>query len=301
LPSWNELVDEVHNVGTTLDLTRHKYIEEMTAVTGRNTIVYYSGWLQKNQPVMGDTFVVNDSDKNAFMAVIYKLDRTKGLDLVLHTPGGDIAATESLVDYLRSMFGNDIRAVVPQLAMSAGTMIALACRQIVMGKHSSIGPIDPQIGGRPAHAILEEFEAARNDIAANSANVALWQPIIAKYTPTLIGQCQKSIAWSQQIVKDWLISGMLASETDPAAAADAVLAALGDPTISKTHNRHISADVAKGIGVEVVDLEADQDLQSAVLTVHHACVLTLAQTNITKLVENQIGTSHVSIVEMGRS
>ena len=48
------------------------------------------------------------------MLTINKLDRTKGLDLILHTPGGDIAATESLVDYLYSMYGKDIRVIVPQ-------------------------------------------------------------------------------------------------------------------------------------------------------------------------------------------
>ena len=42
------------------------------------------------------------------------------------------------------MFGTDIRAIVPQLALSAGTMVALACKEIIMGKHSSLGPIDPQ-------------------------------------------------------------------------------------------------------------------------------------------------------------
>ncbi len=63
-------------------------------MTGRNTIAYYSGWLQKSGAP--DT-AVNDKDKSGFMLTINKLDKLKGLDLVLHTPGGDIAATESLV------------------------------------------------------------------------------------------------------------------------------------------------------------------------------------------------------------
>jgi ClpP class serine protease len=100
---------------------------QLSGLTDRNVIAYYSGWLQKGyleqQGIRG--FEVNDDDKNGFMATIHQLDRSKGLDLLLHTPGGDTAATESLVDYLRSMFGTDIRAIVPQLAMSAGTMIAL--------------------------------------------------------------------------------------------------------------------------------------------------------------------------------
>lgn len=297
MPSWTELVDEVN---PTLDAIRHKYLRALSDITGRNTIVYYSGWLQKSQPHAGDTFTVNDSDKNALMAVIYKLDRSKGLDLFLHTPGGDIAATESLVDYLHGMFGKDIRAVVPQLAMSAGTMIALACREIMMGKHSSIGPIDPQIAGMPAHAILEEFEEARRDIKTDPSNIPLWQPIINKYPPTLIGQCVKAIAWSDAIVKTWLVDGMMSGESDPSAAADKIVTGLGNPAISKNHRRHISAQGAKDLGIKVVDLEADSALQSAVLTVHHACVLTLAQTSVTKLVENDIGTSHVSRLEVAR-
>ncbi len=63
--------------------------------------------------------------------------------MILHTPGGDIAATESIVDYLYCMFDKDIRVIVPQISMSAGTMIALASKEIVMGKHSNLGPIDP--------------------------------------------------------------------------------------------------------------------------------------------------------------
>ena len=81
------------------------------------------------------------------MNAVYGLDRSKGLDLILHTPGGDLAATESIVTYLKKMFNNDIRAIIPQISMSAGTMIAMSCKEIIMGEQSSLGPIDPQMGG----------------------------------------------------------------------------------------------------------------------------------------------------------
>jgi ClpP class serine protease len=131
MPTWKDLQSEA-----TFDSIRRKYLAKLHEQTGRNVIIYYSGWLQKASLLQhGYTgFAVNDNDKNGFMATIHQLDRTKGLDIFLHTPGGDIAATESLVDYLRSMFGTDIRAIVPQLAMSAGTMIALSCKEILMGK-----------------------------------------------------------------------------------------------------------------------------------------------------------------------
>lgn len=97
------------------DVVRRRYLAKLHEITNRNVIIYYSGWLQKQGGAGVD---INDEDKNGLMTVVHKLDKRLGLDLALHTPGGDIAATEALVDYLRSVFGNDIRAIVPQLAMS---------------------------------------------------------------------------------------------------------------------------------------------------------------------------------------
>lgn len=157
MPSWNEVLTELQSCNRVdaLDYVRRKYLDQLHKNTGRNIIAYYSGWLQK--PRIGNADICDD-DKNGLMATIHKLDRSKGLDLILHTPGGDIAATESLVDYLRKMFGKDIRAIIPQIAMSAGTMIACSCREIIMGKQSNLGPIDPQFNGIPAHGVLEEFK-----------------------------------------------------------------------------------------------------------------------------------------------
>ena len=82
----------------------------------------------------------------------------RGLDLILHTPGGFPEAAESIVKYLRSKFSTNIRVIVPHLSMSAGTMIACAGKEIVMGKHSSLGPIDPQFNGIPVYSLKREYE-----------------------------------------------------------------------------------------------------------------------------------------------
>jgi Serine dehydrogenase proteinase len=192
---------------------------------------------------------INDSDKDGFMAVINKLDKSKGFDLFLHTPGGETAATESIVDYLGSMFGTDIRAIIPQLAMSAGTMIACACDKRIMGKHSSLGPIDPQLGGIAAHGIIEEFERAKKEIARDASRIPVWQPIIAKYQPALIGECEKAIKWSQEMVEEWLISGMFEGKKYAKKRAKNIIKELGDHALTKSHARHISFDRARDMGL----------------------------------------------------
>jgi len=109
VPNWNDVLADIQATGSAFDVVRRKYLKLLSTVTDRNVIIYYSGWLQK--PGVAGTDI-NDGDKVGFMTTINGLDRTKGLDLVLHTPGGEMAATESIVDYLRKMFGTDIRAVV---------------------------------------------------------------------------------------------------------------------------------------------------------------------------------------------
>ena len=159
MPSWNQVLQEIQECRRVdaLDYIRRSYLRKLHDKRERNIICYYSGWLQKP----GFTGVeIDDNDKNALMSAVHQLDRVKGLDLILHTPGGQVAATESLVHYLRTMFGSDIQAFVPQIAMSAGTMIACACQKIFMGKQSNLGPIDPQFSGIAAREVLNEFRRA---------------------------------------------------------------------------------------------------------------------------------------------
>lgn len=295
MPNWGELLQEVQQAGNAHDQVRRKYLRRLSKRTGRNTILYYSGWLDKPiiYPQHPQPFTVNDTDKNGFMSAIHGMDRKKGLDLVLHTPGGDLAAAESLVSYLRCMFGKDIRAIVPQLALSAGTMIACACSEIVMGKHSSLGPIDPQFGGLPAHGIVEEFKQAAEEIAADPAKIPVWQPIIGKYNPTLIGECQKAITWAQTIVKDWLMTGMFSRSPNKEEKADRVVEELGDHVLTLSHARHIEFDKAKEIGLKVTPLEADGAFQDALLTVHHLAVQTMSATPAVKLIENHNGIAYI--------
>lgn len=302
MPSWPEVQTAVQQNGGPHDVIRRRYLSELHALTGRNVIIYYSGWLEKQnfiaQGMQG--FEINDGDKTGFMSTIHKLDRSKGLDLILHTPGGDIAACESLVDYLRTMFDHDIRVIVPQLSMSCGTMIALASREVIMGKHSSLGPIDPQIGGIPAHGIIEEFNQAKSEIHADPSTIPVWQPIIAKYNPTLVGEAAKAIKWSLEMVDQWLQTGMFSAEADKVDRAKRVLDELGDHALTLSHSRHISLAKAQSLGINVTPLEDDQSLQDIVLGIHHACTQTLTETGAFKIIENHEGVAVISVVNQVR-
>lgn len=290
MPNFYDLFNELQQSGTQYDIIRNKYINKFAQLRGRNVICYYSGWLDKP---MSRNVSVNDIDKNGLMTVMHTMDFSRGLDLILHTPGGDVAATESIVDYFHTKFGNDIVCFVPQMAMSAGTMIACSCKEIYMGAHSSLGPIDPQIGGVPAHGILEEFETAMQDVEKNPSLMNLWQPIIAKYPPTILGECTKAIKWSTNIVREWLKRNMLKTAHNKEELIKGIIKELGDHSVNLAHNRHLSAKKCQEIGLKVKMLEDDNELQDAVLSIHHIFMHTLRSTNAVKIIQNNMNISFI--------
>lgn len=79
------------------------------------------------------------------------------IDLILHTPGGLVLATEQIARALIRHQGK-VTVFVPHYAMSGGTMLALASDEIVMDENAVLGPVDPQLGTSPAASILKVLE-----------------------------------------------------------------------------------------------------------------------------------------------
>src|SRR5881296_1248030 len=146
--SWGNLLKEITDsaaaraqqglVGPDLDGIRLKYINRIRELgdNERAVIVYASGWLRKDEPQLQAS--VEGSDVHALMEACHEVEERK-LDLLIHSPGGDGQAAEQMVNYLRTQF-DEIRAFVPLQAKSAATMIALGADEIVMGRHSELGP-----------------------------------------------------------------------------------------------------------------------------------------------------------------
>jgi ClpP class serine protease len=79
------------------------------------------------------------------------------IDLILHTPGGLVLATEQIA---RALIRHPAKVTVfvPHYAMSGGTMLALASDEIVMDANAVLGPVDPQLGNFPAASIIKVVE-----------------------------------------------------------------------------------------------------------------------------------------------
>ncbi len=300
MPSWGELLIELqpHKDETGKDILplnfdelRHKYINKLSQKTGRNVISYYSGWLKQNRDQNID---INDSDITGFMNAIKGLDCSKGLDLILHTPGGNPTATEGIVKYLHTKFNNDIRVIVPQMAMSAGTMLACSAKEIMMGKHSCLGPIDPQYGGIPAYNIIQEFNDAKANLEDDPNSKEYWKIQLAKYPTAFYYSVIDAIQLSGNLTGEWLLNNMFAEEKADVAKkkVSKILKILNSN--NKSHSRHFSFQDCVNMGLTVTALENDQELQDLVLSIHHATIITIDGTLVTKIIENQIGSRYIT-------
>lgn len=295
LPSLNDVISEIqmgiaNQIPNAPDAVRTQKIADLQALTGRNVICYYSGWLNVNGASVPN-LSIDDMDKNGFMNAVQGMDCELGLDLVLHTPGGSVTAAESLVYYLKKKFGNNIRVIIPQMAMSAGTMIACCANEIVMGNQSCIGPFDPSVRNVSAFAVFDEFMRASEDIKNNPHNIPLWQTMVSKYPPAFLEECERAIELANTIVPQWLKANMLSELEleEQNARVEKLIGALNNPHKTKEHSRHIHFEEAVELGLTVTQLEDDQELQEKVLTLHHAYLATLMMTKTSKLIESHHG------------
>lgn len=308
MPTWGELLKELAPLQqeyppgsgspSAHDILRRKYLARLSKLTGRATIIYATAWLEQKPGITGNALAVDLGDIQGFMEAVSNV-REREVDLFLHSPGGSAEAAESVVDYLRTRFDH-IRAVVPLAAMSAATMIALAADEILMGAHSQLGPIDPQFSimtpegprSAPAQAIKDQFELAKKE-CSDPKNIGAWLPILRSYAPGLLAQCDHQRKLAEDFVQRSLAKYMFAQDGDRDEKAGKAAAWFANFAEFRSHGRRVSRDDARAQGIKVTDLEQDDELQDAILSVYHALQHTLSGTPAAKIIENHHGRAWV--------
>jgi len=297
LPSRDIIQDTILSERrTSQDKVRRNYLKKLYGYTKRDTVIYASAFTSRRIVNIPSSIIsITTEDIQGFMSALKGL-KGDDLDLIIHSPGGSAEAVEQIVQYLRSKY-NHIRAIVPQNAMSAATMLACACDEIIMGKHSALGPIDPQITfptatgqyTAPAKTILLEFEQAKTEILRNPQISPLWMAKVQTIPFGFLQFCQKTIDLSKEKVESWLETYMLRNEVDKSNKANQIAEWLADYDLHKTHGKPISIKEAQEKGLKVLPLEEDQKLQDLVLSVYHSTLVTFDITDCMKFIENHFG------------
>ncbi len=100
---------------------------------------------------------INIEDSERVLQAIRLTPPEMPIDILLHTPGGLVLASEQIAGALQRHQGR-VTVLVPHYAMSGGTLIALAADEILMDANGVLGPVDPQVGQYPAASILRAMQ-----------------------------------------------------------------------------------------------------------------------------------------------
>ena len=301
MPSWSGILEELSEGSLddfrTFERVRRDYLFKLSEFTGRDTILYATSWLQR-QDVSPEMISIVDEDIQALMEVTEHLRRSS-VDLILHSPGGSPEAAEAIVGFLRSRF-RDVRVIVPNLAMSAATMIACSGNRIVMGKHSFLGPTDPQIlmqtpvGMRmvAAQAVLAQFKKVKSELT-NREDRHVWGHLISQYGPDLIVKCENAMNLSRKLVRIWLHNFMFESQPDRIELSEKISKWLADHSKFMSNSRHLPRDQLVQKGLVIDNLEDCHELQDLSLSVFHATTHLFIRFKVGKVVENQFGRAFI--------
>ncbi len=260
---------------------RQARIAEIQRLTGRRLICYVSSLYAS----------IDRDDTVPFVDLLHNVPAGEDLDLLLHTPGGDIDAAEKLAAMMRKRVGEaKLRVVVPDLAKSAGTLIALAADELVMSDSSELGPIDPQIRLADAHgnliqhsvqSYLDAYDEHAAALKADPTNDAA-RLMLSKMDPHTVRFFRGVRARAQRLAEDQLKLGMFRGGTGNFTL---VASELMDTNRWVSHGQMIDSDDAQVLGLNVDYRDPQDKLWSAYWRLY--CTQRLAVTDGAKLFESE--------------
>lgn len=237
-------------------------IKEISEITGRYTICYLANSINSN--IKGNTSI-NATDDLPFREMIKSVPGTvKEIDIILVTPGGSGEQVAKFVDKLRPRF-DIVRFLLPDSAMSAGTIFVMSGDEIIMTPDSYIGPIDPQVPNRdgrfvPAQSLLALIEdiKLRGDAALKAGQQPNWTDIqiLNRIDHKDLGSAISGSNYSIGLVKDFLAkykfkswevhksTGKSVTLSEKEEAAYEIARKFCDHTIWKSHSRGITREIA---------------------------------------------------------
>ncbi|MCL5104120.1 MAG: serine dehydrogenasease [Armatimonadetes bacterium] len=205
------------------------------------------------------------------------------LVIILGTPGGSAEVVEKLVDIIRYYY-DQVYFVVPDEAMSAGTIFCMSGDKIYMDYTSSLGPIDPQIwNGKqfvPARGYLDEIEnmleKAKNGTITN-AELLIWQ----SQDLAMLNQCEQQSNLTVTLLKKWLVEykfsdwqthgtttakiGQPVTMEEKEERAEEIAVELGNNKKWHSHGRRIGIEtLTKDLKLKIEDYSDNADLRKMI-------------------------------------
>lgn len=214
-----------------------------------------------------------------------KKSKSKTLVMILYTPGGSAIAVEQMVNIMRYNY-KEIYFIVPESAMSAGTILCMSGDKIFMDYSSSLGPIDPQVRNDDNKWVaalgyidkIEELIKKSKDGIMSDAEFAMLQKIdlgtIRAYEQARDLSINLLEVWlAKYKFKDWHEHrthsvGNKVTMAEKNERTKEIAEMLSDNKKWHTHGRHINIEMLKGLKLEIEDYSKKYELRNKILKYH---------------------------------
>lgn len=223
----------------------------------------------------------------------------KALDILLETPGGSGEVTEDIVRLVRSKYAA-VAVIVPGWAKSAGTILAMAGDEILMGPASALGPIDAQLAWQgkvfSADALLEGMEKIKTEVGSTGVLNKAYIPILQGISPGELQSAENALKFARVLVTGWLAkykfkdwtthssSGKPVTDAEREARAQEIASQLCDHRRWLVHGRSIKIEDFQEMRLRITDFSKNPDLFDAIQRYHTLLQMTFA-TNTYKVFE----------------
>lgn len=266
---------------------RKLLLRRISELRDSHDILVYAADINKRAPIS-----IDNSDIIPFTDLLSDLKHNEYIDIILHTTGGLADVVQKLVIATRNKYKN-VSVIVPGMAMSAGTIFSMSANEILMGKTSSLGPIDAQIvtGGKQysAEAFLSGLEKIKDEVQKTGKLNPVYIPILQNITPGELQEYENAQELSKALVTDWLVkykfSDWDVDERTKTKRAKEIAKELGNHSRWLTHSRPLGIDELRDMKLKITDYTENSDLNDAITRYFVLLGMTFDKSGIFKLYE----------------
>ena len=303
-----EIISILNEVNQAYQLRQELLKQWSKANEDRNVITYFSSFVHP-------AAMIDDRDRDTIEGILQKMDNSKGLDLIVNSPGGRPLAAERIINVCRT-YSKGFRVVVPKLAKSAATMIAFGADAILLGESSELGPVDPQITyidqtGKPvvrsAYSLIkgvEEILTRINQVGSDKRVEGLLS-LLPPIDQPFLEECKIAQELSKDIAirylkmttfKDLPENDKDKKEGDTQTIEQKIVKFL-NPEETFSHGRPIMYKEARSIGLNVELLKKEDSRWNLLLQIYARSDFVVSNSLIIKLIESPLYSFSASVAQ----
>lgn len=199
--------------------------------------------------------------------------------LVINTAGGSVEAAEKMVEIIRYNY-SEVYFIVPDFAMSAGTILCMSGNKIFMDYSSSLGPIDPQVHNGnewvPALGYLDQVERMLEKSKNGDLTPAEFT-VLQNMDLAALNRYEQARNLTITLLRNWLVEHKFddwdthSSTGDPVTRdekeerAEEIALQLGDNKLWHSHGRFIGVQTLQNfLKLKIEDYSGNGELRTLI-------------------------------------